>query len=161
MPTALTVETGSRSATANSYITVANYKTYRDDRYGTGSNPSNDQITTYIHSAMSYFESLPFIGLKATEEQALQWPRGGVRIDGYGKNNDEIPSQVLSALYELTYAYEAGNAPDGAIARETQTETIGNISVTYKNRSADRVLTPAVTNALRKLVKSATSIVRV
>jgi hypothetical protein len=161
MPTALTVETGAQSASANSYITVANYKTYRDDRYGTGSNPSNDQITTYIHSAMSYFESLNFIGSKATETQALQWPRGGAVIDGYGKDNNEIPSQVLSALYELTYAYEAGNAPDGAIARETQTETIGNISVTYKNRSADRVLTPAVTNALRKLVRSSTSIVRV
>ena len=60
MPTALVVETGTKSTTANSYITVDNYKTYRDDRYGVGDNPSNDQITQFIHRAMSYFETLEF-----------------------------------------------------------------------------------------------------
>ena len=161
MPTALSIETGSQSATANSYITVANYKTYRDDRYGVGNNPSNDQITQYIHRAMSYFETLNFIGVKASEEQALQFPRNGLNIDGYGVDTNEIPTQVLTAMYELTYAYESGNPPDAAVSRETQVETIGNISVTYKNRAAEKTLTPAFTNAVRKLVKSPTSIVRV
>ena len=161
MPTALIVETGSQSATANSYITVDNYKTYRDDRYGVGNNPSNDQITQYIHRAMSYFETLNFIGVKASEEQALQFPRNGLHIDGYGKDTTEIPVEVLEALYELTYAYESSNAPDAPVERETLVESVGGVSVTYKNSSAHRTLTPAVTNILRKLVKPATSIVRI
>ena len=160
MPTALVIETGSQSTTANSYITVDNYKTYRDDRYGVGNNPSNDQITQYIYRAMGYFETLNFKGFKASEEQALQFPRQDLVIDGYSIQTDEIPKQVLTALYELTYAYEAGTPPDAAVSRETQIETIGNISVTYKNRSAEKVITPAVTNALKKLIKAPTSVVR-
>ena len=161
MPTAISQETGQQSSTANSYITLANYKTYRDDRYGDALSTSDNALTLNIYQAMSYFETLNFLGEKASDEQALQFPRSGLRIDRYGINTDEIPKQVLTALYELTYAYESGNAPDGAIARETQTETIGTISVTYKNSSADKVLTPAVTNALKKLIKSPLSIARV
>ena len=160
MPTALVVETGTKSTTANSYITVDNYKTYRDDRYGVGDNPSNDQITQFIHRAMSYFETLDFKGFKSSEEQALQFPRMDLVIDGYGKDDDEIPVEVLTALYEITYAVESGNARDNTIDRETSVETIGTISVTYKNSSADKVLTPAVTNALRKLVRPSSIVKR-
>ncbi len=161
MPTALVVETGTKSTTANSYITVDNYKTYRDDRYGVGDNPSNDQITQFIHRAMSYFETLEFKGFKASEEQALQFPRQDLVIDGYGKDDDEIPVEVLTALYEITYAVESGNARDNQIERETISETVGSLSVTYKNGSAPNTLTPAVTNALRKLIKPQTAITRV
>lgn len=161
MPTALIVETGSQSTTANSYITVDNYKTYRDDRYGVGNNPSNDQITQYIHRAMSYFETLNFKGFKATEEQALQFPRSDLVIDGYGKDDDEIPVEVLEALYELTYAYESDNAPDKPIPRETISESVNGVSVTYKSGSSHQTLTPAVTNVLKKLIKPALQVVRV
>tara|TARA_Y100000361_G_C11072442_1_gene296425 strand:- start:110 stop:595 length:486 start_codon:yes stop_codon:yes gene_type:complete len=161
MPTALVIETGSQSTTANSYITVDGYKTYRDDRYGVGNNPSNDQITQYIYRAMSYFETLNFKGYKATEEQALQFPRSDLLIDGYGKDDDEIPVEVLEAMYELVYAYETDNAPDKAVPRETISESVNGVSVTYKSSSAHQTLTPAVTNALRKLIKPALQIARV
>ena len=68
---------------------------------------------------MSYFESLIFNGFKATEEQALQFPRMDLSIDGYGKDDDEIPIEVKEALYELAYAVEQGFAPDDPVSRET------------------------------------------
>ena len=98
MPTALSVETGSQSTTANSYITVSEYSTYITDRHGARNSPSNDQITSYIHQAMSFFEALPFRSEKASEEQALQFPRSGLIIDGYGINSDEIPKEVTPSL---------------------------------------------------------------
>ena len=160
MPTALVVETGSQSTTANSYITVSEYSTYITDRHGVRNSPSNDQITSFIHQAMSFFEALPFRSEKASEDQALQFPRSGLMIDGYGINSDEIPKEVKTSLYEIAYAYEQGYGPDDPIERSTLKEKIGEIEVEYKSSSADRVLTPAATRALRKLVKNPMRIVR-
>jgi len=160
MPTALVVETGSQSSTANSYITVSEYSTYITDRHGARNSPSNDQITSFIHQAMSFFETLEFHGVKATEDQALQYPRSGLRIDGYGINSDEIPSQVKTALYEITYAYEQGYGIDDPVLKQSSKEKIGNIEVEYKTSSADRTLTPAVSHALRKLIKNPLRVVR-
>ncbi len=163
MPTALSVETGQQSASANSYITQADYNTYINDRHiaRAAAAPSADNQTIHIHSAMTYFESLEFIGSKATEDQALQFPRHNVVIDGYGYDSDEIPNQVKIALYEIAYAYEQGFGIDDPIGRETASETVGSLSVTYKNSSSDRTLTPAATNALRKLIKNPMTVVRV
>ena len=160
MPTALSVETGSQSTTANSYVTVSEYSTYITDRHGARNSPSNDQIISFIHNAMSFFEALNFKGGKATEEQALQFPRVGLFIDGYGKDSTEIPIEVKEAIFEIAYAYEQGYGPDAPVQRETSREKVGNLEVNYKTSSADRVLTPAATRALRKLVIHPLQVVR-
>ena len=160
MPSALVVETGSQSTTANSYITLANYKTYRDDRYGDPHSNSDDSLTRFIFRAMSYFESLPFKGSKASDEQALQFPRSGLMVDGYGINSNEIPVEVLESLYEIVFSYEQGNGIDEPIKKSSLKEKIGDIEVEYKSSSADRTLSPTVTNAIRKLIKSPMRVVR-
>ena len=161
MPTAISQETGQQSATANSYVTEAAYNTYLGDRHSTRSNPSSALALSYIYRAMSYFETLNFRGEKASEDQALQWPRQGVSIDGYGIESNEIPNEVLVAIYEIAYSYEQGYGIDNPVSRETISESVGGISVTYKSSSADRTLTPAATNALRKIVEPAKRVVRV
>ena len=90
----------------------------------------------------------------------MYFPRSGLIIDGYGINSDEIPKEVKTSLYEIAYAYEQGYGPDAPIERSTLKEKIGEIEVEYKSSSADRVLTPAATRALRKLVKNPMRIVR-
>ena len=157
---ALTVETGSQSTTANSYVTVANYDSYLNARYTGRTDISDTQAEAYILRAMDYFETLNFIGTKATETQALQWPRGAVVIDGYGKDNNEIPKEVLIAVYELAYGFEQGYGINDPISRETVKEKIGEIEVEYKSSSADRTLLPAATQALRKLIKNPMRVVR-
>ena len=147
---AIVQETGQQSTTANSYVTEAGYNQYLEDRYDRTA-PASDTNLRYIYRAMSYFESLDFIGEKASEDQALQWPRSRVRIDGYGFQNDEIPNEVLIAIYEIAYGYEQGYGIDAPVSRETISETVGGVSVTYKTSSASRTLLPAATNALRKL----------
>ena len=157
---ALTVETGSQSTTAKSYVTVANYDTYLNARYTSRADISDAQAEAYILRATDYFESLPFIGLKATEAQSMQWPRSGIVIDGFGKDNNEIPNEVLIAIYELAYGFEQGYGINDPISRETVKEKIGEIEVEYKNSSADRTLLPAASQALRKLIKNPMRVVR-
>lgn len=163
MPTALVVETGSQSTTANSYITQSDYNTYINDRHITraASPPSSNDQISYIHQAMSYFEALSFKGKKATETQALQFPRTHLTIDGYDIDGSEIPIEVKESIYELAYAYEQGYGLDAPIERATAKEKVGELEVEYKSSSADRVLTPAATRALRKLVHSPTRVVRI
>lgn len=157
---AIVQETGQQSTTANSYVTEAGYNQYLEDRYDRSAPASNVNLR-YIYRAMSYFESLDFIGEKATEDQALQWPRSRVRIDGYGFENTEIPNEVLVAIYEIAYGYEQGYGIDAPVPRETLKEKVNGVEVTYKNSSASRTLLPAASQALRKLVNNPMRTVRV
>ena len=157
---ALTIETGQQSATATSYVTVANYNTYLDARYPTRTSISTAQAEAYILRAMDYFETLVFIGTKADEDQALQWPRHRVIIDGYGFDSDQIPKEVLIATYEIAYGFEQGFGINDPVGRETSKETVGSLSVEYKSSSADLTLLPAASQALRKLIKNPFSVVR-
>jgi len=157
---ALTVETGQQSTTANSYVTVAGYDAYLNARYIGRTDISDAQAEAYILRATDYFESLRFIGLKATETQSMQWPRSRIVIDGFGKDSNEIPNEVLVAIYELAYGFEQGYGINDPISRETVKEKIGEIEVEYKSSSADRTLLPAATQALRKLIKNPMRVVR-
>lgn len=157
---ALTVETGQQATNANSYVTVAAYDAYLNARYIGRTDISDAQAEAYILRAMDYFENLDFIGMKATEAQSLQWPRSGVNIDGYGKDTDDIPKEVLVSIYELAYGFEQGFGINDPISRETVKEKIGEIEVEYKNSSADRTLLPAASQALRKLIKNPMRVVR-
>ena len=157
---AITQETGNQSATANSYVTVVNYDAYLNARYTDRADISDAQAEAYIFRAMDYFESLIFIGLKATEDQALQWPRDGIIIDGYGKDNNEIPNEVLIAIYELAYGFEQGYGISDPVLKSATKEKVGEIEVEYKSSSADRTLLPAAAQALRKLVKNPMRVVR-
>jgi len=157
---ALVIESGSRKTDATSYVTVAEYNTYLDARY-----PARSAITTevaegYILRAMDYFESREFQGTKASELQSLQFPRNGLMIDGWGKDGDSIPQEVKTSVYELGYGFEQGYGVSDPVPRETISESVGGVSVTYKGSSAERVLTPAATHAMRKLVRPATRVVR-
>ena len=158
---ALVIEDGSQKSNATSYVTVAEYNAYLDIRY-----PARSAITTaaaegHILRGMDYFESREFIGTKASEEQSLQFPRNGVNIDGWSKDGDDIPPEVKASIYELAYGFEQGFGISNPVSRETITETVGGVSVTYKNSSASRTLTPAATHAMRKLVKPSSRVVRI
>lgn len=152
---ALTIEDGTNVTGADSYITVAEYNTWADARFGAARTtaPADDTAAEQlILRAMDYFETLNFKGTKTYESQPLQWPRSWVVIDRYAKEADEIPVEVKKALYELTYAEEQGDGELNQVERKVNSETVGPISVTYASGSASRTLNPGVSRALSKLV---------
>lgn len=155
---ALVQEDGSVVTGANTYVTLAEYKAWADDRgitYGTDA-----AVTQQIYRAMDYIESLRFIGDKANENQPLQWPRLGAVVDGYEVDGTEIPSQLKLAVYEAIKAEADGNSELAALDRRTISESVGDISVTYASNSSSRKTTPALTFALRKLIAPAMGVIR-
>lgn len=156
---ALVVEDGSVVAGANSYITLAEFKAWADDRgiaYGTDS-----VVTQQIYRAMDYFERLIFIGFKANENQPLQWPRTEALIDGYYADATEIPPQVKIAVYEAVVVEAAGDSELETQDRRTIREKVGDIEVQYAENSSNRKITPALQYALNKLVTPAFQVMRV
>jgi hypothetical protein len=155
---ALVVEDGSLVTGANSYITLAEFKTWADSRgidYGT-----DYTLEQNILRATDYFERLHFIGWKTNETQPLQWPRVEALIDGYYVDSTEIPKEVKVAIYEATVAQIQGNSQLNTQDRRTISETVGDISITYAANSENRTITPALTYALNRLTVPAGAVSR-
>jgi len=148
---ALVVEDGTLVSGADSYVTLAEFKAWADKRgvtYGT-----DEVVTQQIYRAMDYIESLNFIGEKSDENQALQWPRDQVVIDGYYIDSDEMPNELKVAVYESIKAELDGDSRMTASDRRTISEKVGELQVTYANNADVKRSIPAVTKALRKLIR--------
>ena len=154
----LVVEDGSKVTGANTYITLAEFKAWADAR---GVNYSSDgHVTENILRAMDYIEELLFIGVKETRDQALQWPRVDVVIDGYALDVGEIPKELKNAAYELVKAIIDGDNKLNPVERQVTKEKVDSLEVTYKSNAGMQRHTPAVTRALRKLIRSPMEVTR-
>jgi hypothetical protein len=154
----IVVEDGSIVSGANSYITVAEFKSWANDRgitYGTDA-----KITEQLHRSMDYFESLPFKGVKHTKDQALQFPRDDLYIDGYSIDSNEIPKEVKTALFELVKIEIDGDSRLDPSEREVLAEQVDSIRITYKDSQGMKRSTPALTQAIRKLIQPTTMVSR-
>ena len=155
---ALVVEDGSKVTGANTYITLAEFKAWADAR---GVNYSSDgHVTENILRAMDYIEEVLFIGVKETRDQALQWPRVDVVIDGYALDVGEIPKELKNATYELVKAIIDGDNKLNPVERQVTKEKVDSLEVTYKSNAGMQRHTPAVTRALRKLIRSPMEVTR-
>lgn len=144
----ITVETGAIVTNANSYISTADFTTYATARgYSLVSGAE-----TLLIQAMDYLESQRFIGVKYTEDQALQWPRSGAYIDGYLFAYDDIPQQLINAQCEIAMAIDAGNGPLEDISKQTKREKVGPLEVEYATGAAPFTINRKITNALWKLL---------
>jgi len=146
----ITVETGTGSASSNSYISAADFETYASDRDIT----LNGDSAVLLITAMDYIEQQPFKGLKGTDAQALQWPRYGMSIDGYYVDNDEIPQLLKDALCEVAIGVDAGNNPLLTEDRATKKEKVGEIEVEYMDGARNSTYLKAAENKLQKLLKA-------
>lgn len=155
----LIIEDGTVVAGANSYITVAEFKSWAGDRgIAVG---SDTKIEQGILRAMDWFERQFFIGNKANENQPLQWPHTEALIDGYYEDATEIPKEVPNALYEATKVELDGYSELNEQERKTVREQVGDISITYADNSNNRVVTPALRFAMNRIARPAGMVSRV
>ena len=155
---AIVVEDGTLVSGANSYITIAEFKSWADDHgitYGT-----DDAISQQLYRAHDYFETLRFRGLKSDENQTMQWPRDQVLIDGYAVESNEIPKEVKLSIYELIKIEIDGDSKMAPSEREVTSEQIDSIKITYKDNAGMKRSTPALERSLRKLVLPASEVTR-
>jgi hypothetical protein len=142
------VEDGTQVANANSYNTVNELVAFAIARNVTLLTDPEVLIT----KSMDFMESKNYLGRIVASTQALQWPRSGVTIDGYGVLSTTIPQLLKDAQLAVCMEIEAGNNPLSTLKQEKQSVTIGPISTTYKTGSSSSPTSRAVNVYFKKLV---------
>jgi hypothetical protein len=163
---AITIDATVGGASANSYLTLADAQALIDgmvenDDVTAWASATTDQKNRALYSATQRLDRERFLGARATDTQALQWPRTGVRkpdtyINTYATGfpfritadyytDTEIPDQVKQA--QVVLAAYLNNNKDGlglSGLEDYKSVTIGSLSVTSAGASsmatgADRV----------------------
>ncbi len=145
---AIIVEDGTSVANANSYVSTAELTAYAAARGVTLASGAE----TLLIQAMDYIESLSFIGIKWTRDQALQWPRLSVVVDGYTLDVAHIPQELKNGLMAAAIAIDAGNGPLINISRATKREKVGEIEVEYMDGAASVTVVRTINAQLWKLL---------
>jgi len=149
---ALVIEDGTGKTDSNTYASEAEFVAYAAARGVTVANNITDE--QLLITAMDYIEQQPFKGFKNTKEQALQWPRSNVKIDGYYVDTDEIPLLLKEAQMENALGIDAGNNPLATEGRSTKREKVDVIEVEYMDGSRTSTYLVAAESKLSKLLKS-------
>jgi hypothetical protein len=163
---AITIDATVGGASANSYLTLADAQDLIDgmvenDDVTAWASATTDQKNRALYSATQRLDRERFLGARATDTQALQWPRTGVRkpdtyINTYAIGfpfkittdyftDTEIPDQIKQA--QVVLAVYLNNNKDGmglSGLEDYKSVTIGSLSVTSAGASsmatgADRV----------------------
>ena len=156
---ALIVEDGTGRADAESYCSVAEAAAYFTKRGRADDWDGVLDKEAALRSATDYLEQVyrgRWLGVRTTTAQALDWPRSGVPwLDSPlgSRPDDEVPRELKNACAEL--AIRAGSSPlMEDQGRETASESVGPISVTYREGSQRQQSYPAATTWLSSLVRS-------
>ncbi len=145
---ALIVEDGSGVAGANSYASVAEVRAWAGVR-GLTLPATDGAVEILVVKAMDFLESFRarFTGSKADAAQALQWPRTGATLDGVLLEDDVIPAELKSALFQLTVDAQTLDLQPTGTGREVLREKVDVIETEYAERGSGTVL-PQFTKAL-------------
>ena len=110
---AIVVETGTGSATANSYASIAQADAYIALRLFTGwSNLQDHHKEAALVSATDYIEAAyreAWQGYRVTSTQALSWPRSNVVVDTFPIDANVVPTAVVNACIEMAYRSSQGS----------------------------------------------------
>lgn len=146
---AIIIETGSGdNPAANSYSSDQQLLDYAADRGIT----LTGTPAVLLLQAMDYAESLSFKGVKTSETQPLQWPRSGVRIDGYAVPDNFIPGSLITAQIITAIAIDEGRDPLAPIEPSVKRERVSELEVEYQDGASSAAIDLRVSRAWSKLV---------
>lgn len=132
------VETGTGSATATSYISVADADDYFEiDRVFAATWAA---LTTtekeYLlgHATRVLDQAVIWKGTKYTEAQALDWPRTGVyTAEGYSIDVDEIPQRLKDATCEFAKFMQTNDPTVGTGVDYIRRITLDVLEIEYQD----------------------------
>ena len=103
---AATINATLKSATANSYVTLAEADSYFETvpDSTTWDNKTDDQKNRALISATRWIDNQVFYGDRCDVEQALSWPRNNYHVDRVELTCSVIPADIKYATYELARA---------------------------------------------------------
>lgn len=149
---AFVVETGSGLSNANSYASVAAADSYVSDRGIAGW----ASLTTTVKqqslvNATDFLEAAyrnAWKGYRASEAQALSWPRYAVVVDGYTVGTNVVPSAVINACIEMALRASTGETLIADQGQRVKREKIDVIEVEYQDYSDPAQRYPMVNRML-------------
>jgi hypothetical protein len=150
----LICEDGSGKSDSESYISVADASNYHTVRGNTAwAALTTDALReAALRRATDYMRQAyrsRWQGYKVNEEQALDWARYDVEVEGYAVDSDIVPTEVKNACAELALRASAADLnPD--LTQGVLSEQVGSIQVTYdkaspqftRYRAIDALLSP-------------------
>ena len=137
---AATITATLSSATANSYVTLAEANIYFETvpDSSTWTNKSDDNKNRALIAATRWIDSLVFYGDRCDNGQALKFPRNNYEVDDVELNCSLIPNNIKYAQYELARALandtEAMTGNTGTAGNFEEVK-LGDIQVKYNTDS--------------------------
>ena len=103
---AATITATLSSATANSYVTLAEANDYFETvpDSSTWTNKTDDQKNRSLIAATRWIDTLSYYGSRCDNGQALKFPRNNYKIDNVELTCTTIPNNIKYAQYELARA---------------------------------------------------------
>lgn len=154
---ALVVEDGTGLSNAEAYCSVANATTYHNARGNADAWDAIEDKEAALRLATDYLTQKyrgKWQGKRTTSAQALDWPRTGVKWTdspaGYYADN-ALPMELVNACAELALRTAAGPLL-ADLGRETLSETVDVISVTYAEGRSRQTAYAAVDGWLTSLL---------
>ena len=159
------VEDGTGKSTATSYLTVAEFRQYWENRgesYPEDTPPAtteDDKIKGYLNSATEFLDiTFRFKGIKVKDDQALEFPRYGVmKRNGRVVDSDIVPTDIKNACAYL--ARMKAEFDLNVVDNNIRSESYGPVSVTYAGGKS--LSFPYVSKLLADYVVSGNAIIRV
>ncbi len=163
---ALVVEDGTGKADAESYLSAADATTYLT-AVGSAAAWGVDAALqeAALRRATQYIDGeygRRFYGYRATQNQALQWPRwDAYDADGYLIPTGQVPTALKHATAEAALRERVTPGiltPDlvrgGAVDQKTVTAGPVSVSTTYSESASVRTLFPVLDNLLARYITS-------
>ena len=157
----LIVESGTGSATSESYCSVADATTYHANRgNSTWALLTTAQMEEALRRATDFIEQVygqAWQGITVNSTQALTWPRSGVYINGYAFPSDSIPKSLVNATAEMALRAAAGELM-ADLSQGVIREKVDVLEVEYDKYSARNTIYSAVASMLKPLLKNTSSV---
>lgn len=138
-------------ASANSFVTLAEYQAYRVLYYGvTGSEDDLSDELNLMRALRHLERGYIWKGYRVTDAQAREWPRFiSEYVEGFPVLSDAIPQAIKDAQCEMAYQISQGATPDatvenGAIIQKRERVDVIEESTTYATSSRERAAYPIV-----------------
>ena len=122
----LVVETGTGSATGESFCSVSDALAYHAARgNATWATITTTQQEQALRRATDYMEAVysqRWAGTRTTSVQALSWPRYNVFVNGFVTLSSSVPRAVINACSELALRASTGELLSDSTQQKTRTK---------------------------------------
>ena len=158
----LTVETGSASSSADSYIGLEAADLYHVNRGNADWTGTDTERSRALRRATQYIDNryrMRWHGTKATSGQALTWPRSGMTDeDGNLISSSSLPQGLLDATCEA--ARGVPYTQKVSMPKGLKRVKAGSVEVEYAFESVDREILDLAAELLAPYLKSTGHLVR-